>query len=55
MYLSGRIYNKPEHRITLEGILYKIGTGYRGDIFQLILARGVPPIDGLIYGPKKIF
>ena len=27
MHLSGRIYNKPEHRKTLEGILYKIRTG----------------------------
>ncbi|MFN3899839.1 MAG: IS5/IS1182 family transposase, partial [Alishewanella aestuarii] len=22
MYLTGRIYKKPEHRMTLEGILY---------------------------------
>jgi|TARA_B100000700_G_scaffold76949_1_gene86302 transposase len=27
MYLSGRIYNKPDHRKTLEGILYKMRTG----------------------------
>lgn len=27
MHLSGRIYNKPEHRYTLEGILYKMCTG----------------------------
>jgi len=31
MHLSGRIYNKPEHRYTLEGILYKMrmGTSWR--------------------------
>ncbi len=27
MYLTGRIYNKPEHRMTLEGILYHMRTG----------------------------
>ena len=27
MYLTGRIYNKPEHRMTLEGILYLMRTG----------------------------
>ncbi|WP_199609889.1 IS5 family transposase [Flocculibacter collagenilyticus] len=27
MYLTGRIYNKPEHRMTLEGILYRMRTG----------------------------
>lgn len=27
MYQSGRIYNKPEHRMTLEGILYRMRTG----------------------------
>lgn len=27
MYLSGRIYNKPNHRKTLEGILYKMRAG----------------------------
>ena len=27
MYLTGRIYNKPDHRMTLEGILYRLRTG----------------------------
>jgi len=27
MYLTGRIYNKPEHRMTLEGIFYRMRTG----------------------------
>ena len=27
MYLTGRIYNKPKHRMTLEGILYRMRTG----------------------------
>jgi len=27
MLLTGRIYNKPEHRVTLEGILYRMRTG----------------------------
>ena len=27
MYLTGRIYNKPEHRMTLEGILFRLRTG----------------------------
>lgn len=27
MYLTGRIYRKPEHRMTLEGILYRMRTG----------------------------
>ncbi|MFN4054293.1 MAG: IS5 family transposase [Alishewanella aestuarii] len=27
MYLTGRIYKKPEHRMTLEGILYRMRTG----------------------------
>lgn len=27
MYLTGRVYNKPEHRLTLEGILYRMRTG----------------------------
>lgn len=27
MYQSGRIYNKPGHRMTLEGILYRMRTG----------------------------
>lgn len=27
MYLTGRIYNKPEHRMTLEGILFRMRTG----------------------------
>ncbi len=27
MHLTGRIYNKPEHRMTLEGILFRIRTG----------------------------
>ena len=27
MNLTGRIYNKPEHRMTLEGILYRLRTG----------------------------
>lgn len=27
MSLTGRVYNKPEHRMTLEGILYRMRTG----------------------------
>lgn len=27
MHMSGRIYNKPEHRMTLEGILFRLRTG----------------------------
>jgi len=27
MHLTGCIYNKPEHRMTLEGILFRIRTG----------------------------
>ncbi len=27
MQLSGRVYNKPEHRMTFEGILYRMRTG----------------------------
>lgn len=27
MYFTGRIYNKPEHRMILEGILYRMRTG----------------------------
>lgn len=27
MYLTGRIYNKPEHRMTLEDIFYLMRTG----------------------------
>jgi transposase len=27
MYLTGRIYNKSEHRMTLEGILFRMRTG----------------------------
>ena len=27
MKSSGRIYNKPEHRMTFEGILYRLRTG----------------------------
>jgi transposase len=27
MYLTGRIYKKPEHRMTLEGILFRMRTG----------------------------
>lgn len=27
MHLTGRIYNKPEHRMPLEGILFRIRTG----------------------------
>lgn len=27
MILSGRVYNKPEHRMTVEGILYRMRTG----------------------------
>ena len=27
MYLSGRVYSKPEHRMTFEGILYRMRTG----------------------------
>lgn len=27
MLKSGRVYNKSEHRMTLEGILYKMRTG----------------------------
>ena len=27
MYRSGRVYRKPEHRMTLEGILYRLRTG----------------------------
>jgi transposase len=27
MHLNGLIYNKPEHRKTLDGILYRIRTG----------------------------
>ena len=38
MHLSGRIYNKPEHRSTLEGILYKMQTG--------IPWRDLPPYFG---------
>ena len=35
MHLTGRIYNKPEHRMTHEGILFRMRTGCNG---QLILA-----------------
>jgi transposase len=38
MHLSGRIYKKPEHRKTLEGILYKMRTG--------IPWRDLPPCFG---------
>lgn len=38
MHLSGRIYNKPEHRNTLEGILYIMRTG--------IPWRDLPPYFG---------
>jgi transposase len=38
MHLSGRIYNKPEHRKTLEGILFKMRTG--------IPWRDLPPYFG---------
>jgi len=27
MYLTGRVYKKPEHRLTLAGILYRMRTG----------------------------
>jgi len=27
MRLSGHVYNKPEHRMTFEGILYRMRTG----------------------------
>ncbi|MCS3904317.1 transposase, partial [Methylohalomonas lacus] len=27
LQLSGRVYNKAEHRLTLEGILYRLRTG----------------------------
>ncbi|MCS3902839.1 transposase, partial [Methylohalomonas lacus] len=27
LQLSGRVYNKTEHRLTLEGILYRMRTG----------------------------
>tara|TARA_R110001606_G_scaffold327227_1_gene474056 strand:- start:131 stop:337 length:207 start_codon:yes stop_codon:yes gene_type:complete len=55
MCLSDRIYNKPEHRKTLEGILYKMRTGIHGEVYLLILAVGVLSTDGLIYGSKKGF
>jgi len=38
MHLSGRIYNKPEHRKTFEGILFKMRTG--------IPWRDLPPYFG---------
>lgn len=50
MHLSGRIYNKPEHRKTLEGILYKMRTG--------IPWRDLPPYFGTwsaIYRPFNLW
>jgi len=55
MYLSGRIYNKPDHRKTLEGILYKMRTGIPWRDLPSDFAVGVLSTDDLIYGPKKGF
>jgi transposase len=54
--LKDRVYNKPTHRNTLEGILYRMRTGcpWR-DVSHSRLVIGVPYIGALIYGQRKVF
>ena len=39
MLSSGRIYDKPAHRITMEGILYRMRTGLPFRYVEVILSK----------------
>ena len=53
--LKDRVYDKPKHRNTMEGILYRMRKRAHGVMFHSHLVIGVPYIDALTYGPKKVF
>ncbi len=56
---TGRVYNKPEHRNTVEGILYRIHIAFVRDalgvIYLLNLACETRFIVGSIFGLKRVF
>ena len=55
MKSTGRIYDKTEHRMTFEGILYRMRTVFLGEIYPLSSESGVPFTDDLIFGQRKGF
>lgn len=53
MKSTGRIYDKTEHRMTFEGILYRMSTGIPWR--DLPSEIGVPLTDDLTFGQRKGF
>ena len=53
MKSTGRIYDKTEHRMTFEGILYRMRTGIPWR--DLPSEFGSPFTDDLIFGQRKGF
>ena len=53
--LKDRVYDKPEHRNTMEGILIECEQAVLGGMCQSHLVIGEPFIDVLIYGQRKVF
>lgn len=55
MLESGRVYNKPAHRMSIEGILYRMRKDVLGEIFHQTLEPGVRYSVVLIYGLRKVW
>lgn len=52
MRSTGRVYNKYEHRMTFDGVLYRMRVG-GGEIFQKYLVNGIRFLSGLICDLEK--
>jgi len=55
MKSTSRVYDKPEHRQTFEGIRYQFLTGIPWRDLPKELAIGVRSLDGFIYSLRKAF
>ncbi|PHM68197.1 transposase [Xenorhabdus kozodoii] len=56
MQQNGLVYNKKEHRLTFESILYRMRTGIPWrDLPETNLENGTPSFDVLMFGQKKAF
>ena len=54
MYMTGRIYNKPDHRMTLEGILFRLRTGIPWRDLPSEFGDWSRSFAALTYGQKKV-
>ena len=55
MLHSSHVYNKTKHRMTFEGILYRMRTGCPYAIYPKNLVAGIPCLNVSTYGLKMVY